>query len=444
MTGQDVGLERTGERRFAAYLEAITAVLGHASRVAPARAYCTGLLLPGERKSVEPMAARIEPDRVQAAHQSLHHIVAKAEWDDAAVLGAVRAQVLPAMQRHGAVAYWIVDDTAFPKQGTHSVGVARQYCGQLGKQDNCQVAVSLSVANEHASLPVAYQLYLPEAWAEDLARRAKAGVPEETAFATKTAIALGQMRQALADGVPVGVVLGDAGYGNETAFRTGVSEIDLPYVLGVQPATTVWPRGQAPLPPAPWSGRGRPPTRLRRSPRRTQVRPPEHQPVSVKALALDQPAQAWRTVTWREGSQAALSSRFAALRVRPAHRDGMRAEPWPEEWLLVEWPEGAAEPAKYWLSTLPPRTVLKRLVHTAKARWRIERDYQELKQEIGLGHYEGRGWRGFHHHASLCIATYGFLIAERCLFPPQARFTPGWIKAPALPEGFQPRGAAAA
>jgi SRSO17 transposase len=436
MTEQDVGLERAGERRFAAYLEAITAVLGHASRVGPARAYCTGLLLPGERKSVEPMAARIEPDRVQAAHQSLHHIVAKAEWDDAAVLGAVRAQVLPAMQRHGAVAYWIVDDTAFPKQGAHSVGVARQYCGQLGKKDSCQVAVSLSVASEHASLPVAYRLYLPEAWAEDPARCTKAGVPEAVAFETKTAIALEQMRQALADGLPEGIVLGDAGYGDETAFRAGVGALGLRYVLGVRLGTTVWPPGTGPLPPTPRSGRGRPPTRLRRG--------PENQPVSVKALALDQPAQAWRTVAWREGSQAVLSSRFTALRVRPAHRDTTRTEPWPEEWLLVEWPDGEAEPSKYWLSTLPPRTTLKRLVRTAKARWRIERDYQELKQEIGLGHYEGRSWRGFHHHASLCIAAYGFLIAERCLFPPQARFTPDWIAPPALPQGFRPRGAAAA
>lgn len=434
MTERDAGWLRAGEARFAAYLDAITAVLGHASRVDPARAYCTGLLLPGERKSVEPMAARIEPDRVQAAHQSMHHVVAKAEWDDAAVLGAVREQVLPALERHGPVAHWIVDDTGFPKQGKHSVGVARQYCGQLGKQDSCQVAVSLSVANDHASLPIAYRLYLPEAWAEDPQRRTRAGVLETIAFETKTAIALGQMHQALSDGVPPGIVLGDAGYGNETDFRTGVSGLGLLYVLGVQPSTTVWPHGQAPLPPARWSGRGRPPTRLRRS--------PEHQPVSVKTLAMNQPARVWRTITWREGSQADLSSRFAALRVRPAHRDETRAEPWPEEWLLVEWPRGETEPSKYWLSTLPPRTVLKRLVHVAKARWRIERDYQELKQEIGLGHYEGRGWRGFHHHASLCIAAYGFLVAERCLSPPQRRFIPDWIAAPALPQGFQPRGAA--
>jgi SRSO17 transposase len=298
------------------------------------------------------------------------------------------------------------------------------------------VAVSLSVANDRASLPIAWRLYLPEAWAADPERRAKAGVPEDTGFATKPAIALGQIRQALAEGVPVGVVLGDAGYGDETEFRVGVGDLGLRYVLGIRSGTSVWPPGRAPLPPEPWSGRGRPPTRLRRG--------PKHQPVGVKDSALGLPARAWRKVTWREGSRAELSSRFAAVRVRPAHRDTQRSEPWPEEWLLIEWPEGAAEPGRCWLSNLPPRTALRDLVHSAKARWMIERDYQELKQEIGLGHYEGRGWRGFHHHASLCVAAYGFLVAERCLSPPQARFTTRRLAPPALPKGFQPRGAASA
>jgi SRSO17 transposase len=426
----------TGEARLEAYLDAIVGGLGHVRRAASARAYCTGLLLPGERKSIEPMAARLDPAHVQAKHQSLHHVVAEADWDDAALLAAVRAQVLPALERHGPVAYWIVDDSSFPKQGTHSVGVARQYCGQLGKQDNCQVAVSLSVANDHASLPIAYQLFLPEVWADDPARRAKAGVPDTITFETKTAIALGQLRQALAAGVPVGILLGDAGYGDETAFRVGVADLGLRYVLGVRSGTTVWAPGTGPLPPAPWSGRGRRPTRLRRD--------AANQPVTLKALALSLPAQDWRTVTWRAGTRGELSSRFAAVRVRPAHRDTKRTEPWPEEWLLIEWPEGDAEPAKYWFSNLPKRSSLKRLVKLAKARWWIERDYQDLKQELGLGHFEGRNWRGFHHHASLCIAAYGFLIAERCLFPPQRQFIRRQIETPALPAGFQPRGAASA
>ena len=426
----------TGEARLAAYLDAIVGGLGHVRRAASARAYCTGLLLPGERKSIEPIAARLDPGHVQAKHQSLHHVVAQADWDDAALLAAVRAQVLPALERHGPVAYWIVDDSGFPKQGTHSVGVARQYCGQLGKQDNCQVAVSLSVANDHASLPIAYQLFLPEVWADDPARRAKAGVPDTIRFETKTAIALGQLRQALAACVPVGILLGDAAYGDETAFRVGVADLGLRYVLGVRSGTSVWAPGTGPLPPLPWSGRGRRPTRLRRD--------AENQPGTLKALALSLPAQAWRRVTWRAGTRGELSSRFAAVRVRPAHRDTKRTEPWPEEWLLIEWPEGDAEPAKYWFSNLPKRSSLKRLVKLAKARWWIERDYQELKQELGLGHYEGRNWRGFHHHASLCIAAYGFLIAERCLFPPQQQFIRRRIETPALPAGFRPRGAASA
>jgi SRSO17 transposase len=424
----------TSEARLEAYLDTIVGGLGHASRAASARAYCTGLLLPGERKSIEPMAARLDPGHVQAKHQSLHHVVAQADWDDAALLAAVRAQVLPAIERHGPVAYWIVDDSGFPKQGTHSVGVARQYCGPLGKPDNCQVAVSLSVANDHASLPIAYQLFLPQVWADDPARRAKAGVPAAINFETKTAIALGQLRQALAAGVPVGIVLGDVAYGDETAFRVGVTDLGLRYVLGVRSGTSVWAPGTDP--PLPWSGRGRRPTRLRRD--------AENQPVTLKALALSLPAQDWRKVTWREGTQGKLSSRFAAVRVRPAHRDTERSEPWPEEWLLIEWPAGDAEPAKYWFSNLPRRTALKRLVKVAKARWWIERDYQELKQELGLGHYEGRNWRGFHHHASLCIAAYGFLIAERCLFPPQRQFIRRRIEAPVLPAGFRPRGAASA
>src|SRR5215213_2929862 len=370
------------EARLAAYLDGIVSVLGHASREASARAYCTGLL-PGERKSIEPMAARIAPAAVQAKHQSLHHVVAKAAWDDAAVLAAVRRSVLPAVERHGPIAYWIVDDTSFPKKGKHSVGVARQYCGQLGKQDNCQVAVSLSLANDEGSLPVAFDLYLPEEWANDPVRRATAGIPKTLAFRTKPQIALEQIRRALAEGLPPGVVLGDAAYGIETDFRTALTAVSLSYVLGVQSTLGVWPPGRGPLPPKPWSGKGRRP--------KLQRRDAEHQPVSAKDLALTLPPSAWQTVDWRAGSRGDLSGRFAALRVRPSHRDYWRAEPHPEEWLLIEWPEGDTEPSKYWLSTLPATTTLVDLVHRAKLRWRIERDYQDLKQELGLDHYEGRG-----------------------------------------------------
>ncbi len=423
------------ERRFEEYLEALGSVLGHADRRAPMHAYCTGLLLPGQRKSVEPLAARVAPQRVQAAHQSLHHFVAKAEWSDEAVLDVVRMHVLPLVERHGPIRHWIIDDTGVPKKGKLSVGVARQYCGQLGKQDNCQVAVTLSVTNEQASLPIAYRLYLPQTWADDPDRRRTAGVPEAIGFETKPQIALAQVRAALAKGVPRGLVLSDAGYGLDTDFRTELTALDLRYVVGVQSSISLWPPGQEPLPAKPWSGVGRPP-KLRR-------RDEEHTPISALDLAKGLPARAWRTITWREGTNTPLASRFAAVRVRPAHRDYWRSEPHAEEWLLIEWLKGEKEPSKYWLSTLPKSTTRTELVAAAKGRWRIERDYRDLKQEVGLGHFEGRGWRGFHHHASLCIAAYGFLITERCLFPPEHRFQPRQRPAPAVPAEYKPRGACA-
>jgi SRSO17 transposase len=422
--------------RFSPYVERLTRALGHADRVAPFRAYCVGLMLPGQRKSVEPMAARIEPARVGAAHQSLHHFVAQAAWDDAAVLAAVRDMVLPAMEAQAPIRAWIIDDTGMPKKGRHSVGVGRQYCGQVGKQDNCQVAVTLSVATHQASLPIAFRLYLPEAWAGDPTRRAKAGVPEEIAFQTKPQIALAQIRAVLAADVPRGVVVMDAGYGADGELRAGIEELGLAYVAGVQASVSVWPPGTTPLPPKPWSGRGRPPKLIRRD--------ADHKPVSARDLAKTLPTQAWQSVTWREGSKTSLTSRFATVRVRPAHRDYWRAQPWPEEWLLIEWPEGETEPTRYWLSTLPETIAVSELVDTAKLRWRIERDYQELKQELGLGHYEGRGWRGFHHHATLCLAAYGFLVQERAAFPPSGPDSPALVTARALSQPLRPRGSTAA
>jgi SRSO17 transposase len=399
-----------GEARFSAYVEALASVIGHTNRVGPLKDYCIGLILPGERKSVEPMAAAIAPTRASAEHQSLLHFVGQSRWSDDAVLAKVRELVLPAIESRGPIEAWIVDDTGFPKKGVHSVGVARQYCGRLGKQDNCQVAVSLSVANHTASLPIAYQLYLPEEWTGDAARRAQAHVPENTAFQTKPEIALKQIKAALEAGVSAGVVLADAGYGVDAKFRSGLTALGLAYVVGVQSTLSVWPPGMEPLPPPPWAGRGRTPTRLRRD--------SEHQPVSAKQLAMNLPRDAWSEVTWREGTNDALSSRFAAVRVRPASRDWRLDSPHSYEWLLIEWPVDEREPTKYWLSTLPEDAPLLMLVDMAKLRWRIERDYQELKSELGLAHFEGRGWRGFHHHATLCIAAYGFLIRERAAIPP--------------------------
>ena len=425
------------DARFRVYVADVTSVLGHADRVEPFEAYCVGLLTAEGRKSVEPLAAVTAPERTAAQHQSLLHVVANAPWSDRAVLTRVRERVLPLLTREEPIQGLIIDDTGFPKKGEHSVGVARQYCGQVGKQDNCQVAVSLSVATHQGSLPIAYRLYLPKDWADDPVRRAKTGIPDDIVFQTKPEIALQQVRQALADGVPKAVALMDPAYGNDSKLRAGLTELEVPYVAGILPTTMVWRPGETPLPPEPKKpGRGRPATRLRRD--------EKHQPASAKALALELAADAWQQVTWRDGSNTPLTSRFARWRVRPAHDDDKRSEPAPEEWLLIEWPEGEAEPDHYWLSTLPADISLERMVDQTKMRWRIERDYLELKQEVGLGHYEGRGWRGFHHHATLCIAAYGFLISEKETIPPSG---PAWTRRRpgfALPAGYRPRGSATA
>ena len=417
--------------RFREYVDVLGRAVGHEDRREPVRLYLTGLCLPGERKSVEPMAARVDPRHVRARHQSLHHFVASSPWDDAAVLRGVRGWVLDVLGRHGEVAGWIVDDTGMPKKGKHSVGVARQYCGALGKQENCQVAVTLTLANDAASVPVAYRLYRPEAWANDRERRRAAGVPDEVSFRTKWQIALAQIADVQREGVAAAPVLADAGYGTVTAFRDGLTEMDIPYVLGVLGETSAWSPGKSPLPPRPWRGQGRPPSQFQRA--------DGHRPESLRAVAAALPAHAWRSSSWREGTRGAMGSRVAGVRVRPAHRDENRGRLRPEEWLLIEWPRSESEPTKYWLSTLPVGTPLPQLVRLAKLRWRIERDYQELKDEFGLDHFEGRGWRGFHHHGTLCIAAYSFLAAERArLSPPEPL---SFLRPARLPRGFHPRGA---
>jgi SRSO17 transposase len=438
MSEAEMGLQRSddSESRFTGYVEGLVSVLGHADRAGPLRDYCVGLMMPCERKSVEPMAAVTAPERTAAQHQSLLHFVGQAAWSDEKVLAKVREMVLPAIERHGPVEAWIIDDTAFPKKGSHSVGVGRQYCGQLGKQDNCQVAVSLSIANRHASLPVAYRLYLPQDWASDSHRRRKTGVPEDVSFKTKPEIALEQIEAACGAGLARGVVLMDAGYGCNTNLRTSVSALALCYVAGILSQTCVWASGTGPLPPKKWSGRGRRPKLIRRD--------DKHQPVSVKELALGLPNRAWRTIKWREGTAEWLSARFARVRVRAAHHDSKLTHSRPEEWLLIGWPKGEDEPTKYWLSTLPKDITFRALVDLTKLRWRIERDYQELKQEVGLGHFEGRGWRGFHHHATLCIAAYGFLVSERETIPPSGPRCATLFKKLAVPDGYRPRGSPAA
>ena len=285
--------------------------------------------------------------------------------------------------------------------------------------------MSLSLATAEGSLPLSYRLYLPQEWTEDKARCKGAGVPKGIPFATKGEMARMQIEAALAAGIARGPVLMDAGYGDEAALRDWLSTRELVYAAGIRPATAVWCDEHQPAPAPVNQGRGRPRTRL--------IRDDTHAPISVKALAEALPHSSYRTLTWREGTNTQLRSRFARVRVRAAHANRPRQE----EWLLIEWPKGEVEPTRYFLSTLPADTSFKALVATVKMRWRIERDYRELKQEVGLGHYEGRNWRGFHHHASLCIAAYGFLMLERLS---GVKKNTTRLKTPALPEGFHPRG----
>jgi SRSO17 transposase len=426
------------EARFDEYLEMLYAAVGHKDRRAPLAAYIKGLIIPGRRKSVEPMAARVDPEHVRARHQSMHHFVANAPWSDEEMLRVARTFAKPQMESHGSIAAWIIDDTGNRKKGKHSVGVANQYCGVLGKNDNCQVAVTVSWCNEEASLPVGHRLYLPSSWTSDPERCRRCGVPDGTEFATKPEIAISLMDQLLSepDAPRSAPVVADAGYGNSSVFRHELTARGLQYVVGVQGSTSVWPPGQAPLPPLEYSGHGRPATKLRYD--------DEHQPVQMVELARSLGDEHWHEVTWSAGTKGPMTGRFAALRVRPAHRDRSRTEPHPVEWLIIGWPARKDEPTHYWLSTLPSTTSLETLVKLAKLRWRVERDYQELKQEFGFGHYEGRGWRGFHHHAALCITAYAFFIAERSrLSPPHPRRKPPF-GVPSLPGTFEPRGASTA
>src|SRR6195952_1548194 len=285
------------EARFAVYVDGLSSVIGHVRRTRQLRDYCTGLVLPGERKSVEPMAARTAPGRTAAQHQSLLHFVGLATWSDEDVLTKVREMVLPAIEKDGPIEAWIIDDTSFPKQGKHSVGVQHQYCGQLGKQANCQVAVSLSIANHSASLPVAWRLYLPQDWTKDRARRKKAGVPKEIKFKTKPEIALEQIRWACEAGLPRGVGLMAVASGNDSRLRAGMTELGVTYVASILPNTLMWRPGTEP--------------RRKDKPLNNTGRRDQPELISAKEVALGLPKDAWRTVRWREGSADWLSSRFA-------------------------------------------------------------------------------------------------------------------------------------
>lgn len=394
------------DRELGEYVESMVKGMGRVERRAALSSYVTGLLLDGERKSIEPIAARLvdDPSEVEAMRQRLQQAVVVANWSDAEMFRRLASKFereLPSIEA------LVVDDTGFAKKGVYSVGVARQYSGTLGRVDNCQVAVSLHLAGEAGSGCIAMRLYLPEEWTRDPARMKSAGVPDAVGFKTKWEIALKQIDDAIAVGVRKHLVLADAGYGDVGDFRAGLRKRGLSYVVGINGSPVVWPPESKPRIPPRKPGKGHPPTRYRDD---------AHPPVTIGELAL---RLKYRKVSWREGSKGWQSSRFAAVRIRTAHRHIQCRPPGQEEWLLCEWPEGEDKPTKHWLATLPPDASLQALVRAAKLRWRVERDYQDLKGELGLDHYEGRTWRGFHHHATLCAIAHGFLALQRALFPPE-------------------------
>ncbi len=389
------------ESRLMRFLEDLLEPLGRSERRHWAQVYVKGLLLDGERKSIEPMAARIPGADVQALRQ----FVGQSPWAVEQVQRRLASKMVDLLSD---AQVWIIDETAFPKAGEHSVGVTRQYCGTLGKVANCQVAVSLHWSNEEASCPILWRLYLPKEWLEDTARAEEVRLPPGMVYQSKTELALEVIDQALGWGLPALPVVTDSFYGNDFSFRQALRERHLQYAVQVEPSTVVWttdPNLPLPTPKKKKTGRPRKYPRLEALPR----------PQSLKAVVKALPDSAWRTVVWREGSRGAQRSRFAQAQVWAAHGWSEQAHP-PRvpEWLLVEWPQDESQPTKYWLAQLGPQPLgLRRLVRVAKARWRIEQDYRELKEELGLDHYEGRQWLGWHHHVCLVSMAYAFLRSEQ-------------------------------
>jgi SRSO17 transposase len=387
------------DHRLQHFLEDLLAPMGRSERRHWAQVYLRGLLLDGERKSIEPLAARLPGADVQALRQFVGQ-------SPGAVEQVQRRLTQKVVDLLSEPEVWVIDETAFPKAGQHSVGVSRQYCGTLGKIANCQVAVSLHWSSAEASCPLGWRLYLPKPWLEDAERKAEVKLPEGTVYRTKTELALQLIDQMLAWEVPILPVVADSFYGNDFGFRQALRQRQLSYAVQVEFSSVVWTQDpNLPLPPAKKAGRPRQYPPLEALPR----------PQSLKAVVQALPDSAWRTVTWREGSRGAQGSRFARLPVWAAH--GWRAQAHPPrvaEWLLVEWPKGEPQPTKYWLAHFPPQPLgLRRLVRLAKARWRVELDYRELKEELGLDHYEGRQWLGWHHHVCLVTMAYAFLRAEQ-------------------------------
>ena len=397
----------TIRERLEAFADDVFASLPRTDQRARGQCYLRGLMLDGRRKSIEPMAARLG----EVHYQALHHFVATSPWDWRPVRRRLAEVLVGAL---GPTA-WVVDDTGFPKDGTHSVGVQRQYSGTLGKTANCQLGVSVDAVTEHASCPLDWRLFLPERWDRDAmaARRAACHLPDEVHHRPKWQLVLDMLDELAGWGLHPPVLLADSGYGEVGEFRAGLEARQTPYVVEVRADTSAYPEQVRPT-IAPYRGRGRRPRPRYRD-----------KPGSLAQLALQAGQQACVELIWRRGSKGLQRGRFLRLRVRPAgvtprrlaRQDGGEL---PARWLLAEWPAGKPEPTKYWLSDLPETTPLVDLVRLARSRWRVEQDYRELKGALGLDHFEGRGWAGWHHHVTLVSVAHGFLTLERLRRPKPA------------------------
>ena len=393
----DFELGASGEQRLEDFFEMIGDVLRFEERRASYAVYAMGLLGDGDRKSMEPIAARADssPSRVGGQHQRIQHFLTDSDWDDHEVRRVAAEHAIETLTEHEPVTHWIIDDTGFLKQGKHSVGVKRQYTGSAGKITNCQVGVSLSVATWTQHLPIDFELYLPREWADDEARRKEAHIPDEVVFKTKLELAMDMIDRAQKNDVPPGMVLVDAAYGTSSKFRNELRERGIQYAVGVNSATKIW--------------------QLDANNRRVGGRTLSVADYAEKLVLRGE----FRKTTWREGTGGKLSARFAARRVLPIADEGTpRAEREPL-WLVMEWENGKESPSKFHLASLPKNLPVKELVRNIKQRWRTERAYQDMKGELGLDHFEGRRWRGWHHHVSVVLTCYAFIIAEHSrLFPP--------------------------
>jgi len=387
------------DRRLRRFLRDLLQPLGRRERRRWARVYLEGLLLDGERKSIQPISDRIPGADVQALRQ----FVGQSPWTVHEIQKGLALKVVDLLSE---AEVWIIDETSFPKAGEHSVGVARQYCGTLGKVANCQVSVTLHWSSSEASCPVGWKLYVPRQWLEDPDRAAQAKIPPEVEYKSKSQLAMDLVDQTISWGLPTRPVVADSLYGNEFAFRENLRDRSLFYAVQVEPSTVAWDEDpNIELPPL--NKKGRP----RKYPPLASLPPAG----SLRDLARDLQDNAWQALTWREGTRGPQTSRFALVRVWAAH--GWRKQEHPNrvpEWLLIEWPEGESAPIKYWLCWFGEHVPgIRQVVRIAKARWRIEMDYREMKQELGLDHYEGRHWLGWHHHVTLVSVAYAFLQAER-------------------------------